>query len=199
MMEAFALMHGSDMSGSSSLTSQRGTASSHLRRLSFPLLAALLSFPLILPAQGALDITLESLAGSRTTLRAVCDSPLTYVMFWATWCEPCQTELRNISRKYAPFRDKGICVVAVCVDDVRSVGRARTFARQRKFGFPVLFDPESRLLKELNAQSIPFGAWLTDKGNVLLSRSGYLIGDEDLLEEDFLRLSKNFREAGREQ
>lgn len=155
----------------------------------FLLIAVLTPGGSSLTAQGILDIPVESVTSSRTSLRSLADTNLVYVMFWATWCQPCQTEMRVLSKSYPTLREKGIRIIAVSVDDVRSTAKAKTFIRTQRYTFPSLFDPGSKLFQALNGQSVPYGVWINRSGSVLIAKSGYMEGEEDELERDYIRLT----------
>ena len=46
-------------------------------------------------------------------------SAATLVNFWATWCEPCKTEMPALQELHAANADKGLQVVGVLMDPVR--------------------------------------------------------------------------------
>ena len=37
--------------------------------------------------------------------------------FWASWCRPCRMEMPNVIQNYECFRDKGLEVLTVSIDD----------------------------------------------------------------------------------
>ncbi len=73
-------------------------------------------------------IALEDLAGSKTLLN-----------FWATWCPPCRSELREFAEHAREFAAAGIAIVAVSVDDPAERAKVRAFAAELALPFPVLF------------------------------------------------------------
>jgi Flp pilus assembly protein TadD/peroxiredoxin len=58
--------------------------------------------------------------------------------FWATWCPPCRGELRDFSEHAAAFREAGVEVLAVSVDDPEETDKVRAFAGELDLPFPVL-------------------------------------------------------------
>lgn len=58
--------------------------------------------------------------------------------FWATWCHACKSEMSSMNNLYRTFRDKGLEVFAVSIDN--SEDAPRSFVAREGFSFPVLFD-----------------------------------------------------------
>jgi thiol-disulfide isomerase/thioredoxin len=107
------------------------------------------------------------------------------VAFWATWCEPCIEELRQLQEIWKQHRDKGFELISINVDapDKRS-GVAETAHRYR-FLFPVLQDTDGEVMNQTNPKfELPFSLLLDASGNVLSIHQGYKPGDELLLEEE---------------
>lgn len=81
----------------------------------------------ILPTLDGRDLRLSDLRGQAVVLN-----------FWASWCSPCRREMPLLVGAYRQFRDQGLMVVAVNVqEDAES---ARKFAREFGLPFPVALD-----------------------------------------------------------
>jgi thiol-disulfide isomerase/thioredoxin len=63
------------------------------------------------------------------------------VDFWATWCEPCVTELPNLKAVYEKYHEQGFDVLAISLDTRKSdlVG----FVEQNKLPWPQIFFDEN--------------------------------------------------------
>jgi len=66
------------------------------------------------------------------------------INIWATWCKPCVVEMPSIERLYQTYRDKGLSVVAVSVDDPGMAPQIRSFAERYGLTFDILHDPEGQ-------------------------------------------------------
>ena len=62
--------------------------------------------------------------------------------FWATWCGPCRIEIPGFVRLQERYRDQGLVVIGVSVDD--SVEPVRDFYREFSMNYPVVMG-ESRI------------------------------------------------------
>ena len=58
------------------------------------------------------------------------------VNFWATWCGPCKVEIPDFVRLYAEYKDKGLVIVGISIDD--SPEQLQAFMKEYKMNYPVL-------------------------------------------------------------
>jgi len=59
---------------------------------------------------------------------------------WATWCGPCKTEMPSIQALHEAYKDRGLAVVAVSVDDAGQEAAIREFVKEYGLTFDVLYD-----------------------------------------------------------
>ncbi len=57
------------------------------------------------------------------------------VNFWATWCEPCREEFPGIVQLDRTYRDRGLSVVAISMDEPESVPAIEQFLRSQNTNF----------------------------------------------------------------
>jgi peroxiredoxin len=72
---------------------------------------------------------------------------------WATWCPPCKAEMPDLNAYYQTHQADGFMLLAINAGDPAS--DAATFASQKGLTFPVLLDPNTRLLNSLNIHDFP--------------------------------------------
>jgi thiol-disulfide isomerase/thioredoxin len=58
------------------------------------------------------------------------------VNFWATWCGPCKTEIPDFVKLYDEYKDKGLVIVGISVDD--SPEQLQAFMKEYHMNYPVL-------------------------------------------------------------
>jgi thiol-disulfide isomerase/thioredoxin len=58
------------------------------------------------------------------------------VNFWATWCGPCKVEIPAFVELYAEYKDKGLVIVGISVDD--SPEQLQAFMKEYRMNYPVL-------------------------------------------------------------
>jgi thiol-disulfide isomerase/thioredoxin len=56
--------------------------------------------------------------------------------FWATWCGPCKVEIPSFVELYAKYKDKGLVIVGVSIDD--SPEQLQAFMKEFHMNYPVL-------------------------------------------------------------
>jgi peroxiredoxin len=58
------------------------------------------------------------------------------VNFWATWCGPCKSEIPDMVKLYSQYKDKGLVIVGISVDD--SPEQLQAFMREFHMNYPVV-------------------------------------------------------------
>ena len=56
--------------------------------------------------------------------------------FWATWCAPCKVEIPAFVELYDQYKDKGLVIVGVSIDD--TVEQLRPFMKEYRVQYPML-------------------------------------------------------------
>ncbi len=56
--------------------------------------------------------------------------------FWATWCGPCKEEIPSFVELYKQYKDKGLVIVGVSIDDAPET--LREFAQQWHMQYPIV-------------------------------------------------------------
>lgn len=92
---------------------------------------------------------------ARTKTLADYKGEVLLVNLWATWCGPCVIEMPSIQRLYDRYRDKGLKVVAVAVDDPGYEQRVLDFVSERKLTFEILHEGTGKIEALFQTQGIP--------------------------------------------
>ncbi len=144
-------------------------------------------------AQDALpDIELYDINGNKINMSTYSgDGKITIFSFWATWCVPCKEELNNIAEIYADWqKEYNVEIVAVSIDDSKTRANVKSYAEGQGWEYTVLLDSNKDLHRMLSGQSVPFLV-ITDKnGKIVEKHTGYIEGDEYVLEDTIKELSK---------
>ena len=111
--------------------------------------------------------------------------------FWATWCVPCKKELSNLAEMYEEWKQKyHVEIVAISIDDSRSTTKVKPYVEGQRWEYQVLLDINQELKRSLNIQSVPFTVMTDANGKIVYTHSGYVEGDEYVLEEELQKVAK---------
>lgn len=89
---------------------------------------------------------------------------------WATWCPPCRSEMPDLNEFYNQYRSQGFVVLAV--DAGEAPATAAGFAAEFGLTFPVLVDPDYRVLDGLKIDTYPTSILVDRKGIIRNIRVG---------------------------
>ena len=143
-------------------------------------------------SQNLQDLALKDMEGNAVqTLDLIQQDGPTVFCFWATWCSPCKRELNNYAELYEDWVDEtGVKIVAVSVDDQRSVNRVAPYVNSVGWDYDILLDPNREFARAMNVNNVPHTFVVDRDGKVVWSHNNYADGDEYELEEELLKLSE---------
>ncbi len=137
------------------------------------------------------NINVKTLDGQTVNIKEVANQEnVVIISLWATWCVPCIKELDAISEVYDDWQDEtGVQLIAVSVDDSRTVKRVKSLVNGKGWDYNVLLDTNNDLKRALGASTVPLTLVIKDN-KIVLRHSGYSPGAEDELYEKVKELSK---------
>lgn len=111
------------------------------------------------------------------------------ISFFATWCKPCNRELKAISEVYPDWqKETGMKLIAISTDQAQNMSKVKPLVDAEGWEYEVLLDPNSDLLRALGIQMIPHVLIIDGNGNIADSRSGYTEGSEQHIIEKIREL-----------
>ncbi|WP_458628919.1 TlpA family protein disulfide reductase [Winogradskyella sp. PC D3.3] len=125
------------------------------------------------------SVDLTSIDGKTIVLKdATNKDGITIISLWATWCVPCLKELDAINDIYDEWQEEtNVELLAVSVDDSRTVKRVKSMVNGKGWDYTVLLDTNNDLKRALNASSIPLTILVKDN-KIVYKHSGYSPGAE---------------------
>ncbi|MGH3768336.1 MAG: TlpA disulfide reductase family protein [Pseudonocardiaceae bacterium] len=112
------------------------------------------------------DYSARRLGGTDTvSLRELRGKPV-LLNSWATWCVECRTELPTIQRLAQTYRDRGLQVIGVNVDEGGDAGPI-AFAAQRGLTFPMVHDEHTRYQAAFRAVGVPQTELISSTGQLI--------------------------------
>ena len=141
-------------------------------------------------AQSLPDVKVENQEGKVISIQDLVDGTPMIISFWSTTCKPCIMELNAINESLYEWLDEvDMKVVAVSVDDARTVSRARAMTQGQGWDdYVCVYDKNQDLKRAMNVSLTPHTFVVDGKGNIVASHSGYTPGSEQELFEEIKAL-----------
>lgn len=156
--------------------------------LLFGVVLAMGAFAQEIVSNSAPDFVLPDLNGNNYKLSENLNQGPILINFWATWCIPCREEMKKLKEIYEKYEGDGLQILAISIDDPKSVSRVKSFINTRKYPFKVLLDTNSKVMQLFQAENPPYTALLNSEGVIFYTHSGYRKGDEKFLEDKIAML-----------
>lgn len=137
------------------------------------------------------SVNLKTLDGQTVNSATLSNDGKPFVIsFFATWCKPCNRELKAIHEVYPDWQDEtGMKLIAVSVDEAQNINKVKPLVNGQGWEYEVLLDPNSEFLKALGGQLIPHLVIVDGKGNIVETHSGYTEGSEEQIIEKIRELT----------
>lgn len=128
------------------------------------------SIPSPLVGRPAAPFTLTAFDGSPVSLEAW-RGQVVVVNFWASWCKPaCYDEAPVLERAWRTYRDRGLVVVGVDMQDTPEAARA--FIRQFQLTFPNAPDDGGKVAVEYGVYGVPETFFVDRTGTIRAKHVG---------------------------
>jgi len=110
--------------------------------------------------------------------------------FWATWCEPCQTEMPRLEKEiWIKYRGRDFEMIAIAREQTEK--EITEFREKHKYSFPMAPDPKRAVYGKFANAGIPRNYILNREGKILYQAYGYAPEDfqkmKNILEKELKR------------
>ena len=112
--------------------------------------------------------TLQQLEGEPP---ARLEGSILVVDFWASWCAPCKASFPSLSALHTEFKDRGVVVLGVSVDEKK--GAYEQFLKRTKPSFPTLRDSSHLLAGAVKVPTMPSSFIVDRTGKVRFVHAGF--------------------------
>lgn len=85
------------------------------------------------------DFTLQTLDGGVVQLSSFKGKVL-LLDFWAEWCGPCKSAAPTIISLYNKYKDKGLRVFGVNLDDIKDIEKVKSYVKEEGVPYPILLE-----------------------------------------------------------
>jgi len=131
------------------------------------------------------SVTLKDINGKTVRTDTLSNNGKPFIIdFFATWCKPCNRELKAIHEVYPDWQEEtGVKLIAVSIDQAQNINKVRPLVDEQGWEYEVLLDPNSDFKRALGIQMIPYVLIVDGKGNIVYKHNGYTDGAENELIE----------------
>ena len=154
-----------------------------MKKLMFLMLALMVGVSA--SAQNLPDVKVESQEAKVISTLDLVDGTPMIISFWSTTCKPCIMELNAINDNLVDWLEEvDMKVVAVSVDDARTVSRARAMTKGQGWDdYVCVYDKNQDFKRAMNVSLTPHTFIVDGNGKIVYSHSGYTPGSEQELFE----------------
>ena len=103
-----------------------------------------------------------------------------YVDFWATWCPPCRRSFPWMKKMQARYRDDGLTIVAISMDQSRKA--VLEFLDTMQPNFTIAFDPKGEVAQRYRVQAMPSSFLIDREGHLRYRHLGFRSRDTEAME-----------------
>ena len=128
----------------------------------------------------ATDFTLQELSGGGNVALSEMKGRVVLLEFWATWCPPCRASVPGIERLYEKYKDKGVVVLAVSMDD-SGWDAVQSFVKENGIKYTVLRGNDD-VAEKYQVRSIPMLLVIDKEGKIAKRYLGF--GSDEDVERD---------------
>ncbi len=121
---------------------------------------------------------MTDLDGNPIRLVAFAGKPL-WIVFWATWCAPCQQEAEDIRALYHAHQDDGLAVLAIDIQEPAAA--VRGYALAHGLDYAIGLDSRAAVQDLYGALALPSHVFLDGDGTIRDRYLGQMT--RDLMEE----------------
>ncbi|MFQ5580440.1 MAG: TlpA family protein disulfide reductase [Nitrospiria bacterium] len=139
--------------------------------LFFPLIISFEAIQADEARQKAPPFELVSLKGEKVTQEDLIGK-VTLLVFWASWCGTCQSELPKIARLQKELEGKPFQVYAIGFKDTRKNIRRYVKSHRKAFPFPAFYDTQNRVSRRFGARVTPTLFLFDKKGELVVPFQG---------------------------
>jgi len=99
---------------------------------------------------------------------------VTFLSFFATYCEPCKKELPYLVALQKVYSEQGFQIIVVTIDkDAAEVAKAKSMVTKMGADFPVLNDRFGIVARRYGVESLPMSFLLDQSGNLKMTNEGF--------------------------
>jgi peroxiredoxin len=132
-----------------------------------------------------MDFKVQTIDGEDVNFKSFLGKGPVLLNFWALWCEPCKQEMKAFKALVEKYKEKGVSMVAINTDKVKSLAKVRAYIKSQGYEFPVIEDADGSVATDrFSMESLPFSIILNANGSIAKKHTGFTAGDEATIEKE---------------
>jgi peroxiredoxin len=120
-----------------------------------------------LEGKPAVDFTLRTIDGENIQLSAYRGKKVVHLIFWATWCPSCTSEVPKLKKLYQEAMNKPYEILAIDVGYNDSLQRVRQFQERYQLPYKIIFDESAGLALQYEVIGIPTHVIVNKEGVIV--------------------------------
>ena len=127
------------------------------------------------------SVTLKTIDGTTVRTDTLRNGGKPFIIdFFATWCKPCNRELKAINEVYDDWvSETGVKLFAVSIDQAQNINKVKPMVDEYGWEYKVLLDPNGDFKRSLGIQMIPYTIVVDGHGKIVYQHNGYTDGAEN--------------------
>ena len=105
---------------------------------------------------------------------------LIIVDFWASWCGPCQESLPFFESLHQKYKDKGLVVVGIAMDD--DLKNSKDFLKNQKINFKMVYGGGGGIQSDFGIDAIPRTMILDSELKIVKVIKGFGVGKKEIFD-----------------
>lgn len=114
-----------------------------------------------LAADDGSEEVVRDLEGQPITLASLRGRPV-WLVFWATWCPPCQAETPDLQRAYAAHEAEGLELIAIDVQETAEI--VTDYMATYDLTYTGALDPSGSIMRSYGVFGLPTHYFIDDEG-----------------------------------
>ena len=119
-----------------------------------------------------LPFTAQDMDGKTIDSATVIGKKPLMLIFWASWCPNCTSEVPKVNALVEKYRGQGMEFIGINVGHNDSEGKARRFMDKTGMLYPVIFDTKGIIARQYRVQGVPTALVANKKGIVIFKNYG---------------------------
>jgi len=135
----------------------------------------------------AADFTVKDLRGRKISLSDY-SGKVVFLNFWATWCPPCRDEIPGFVEVYKEYKDKGMEIIGISLDDRVGPESVLKFVEKYKINYPIIMGTDKIREDYKPGPYIPTTIIVDQERKIRHRHIGYM--NKETLKDYFLKLTE---------